>query len=210
MKALVLVDIQNDFLPGGALAVPEGDAVVPVANRLQPAFDLVVATQDWHPSNHGSFAANHPGAKPGQVIDLHGLRQVLWPVHCVQHTPGAALAPGLKTVRIARVFQKGTDPEIDSYSGFFDNGHRKATGLELYLKERGVTDVFIAGLATDYCVKFTALDAVKAGLRAGLVADGCRGVNLQPGDSDRAIDELKRGGVRVCQAAELAAAAGSV
>lgn len=197
MKALLLVDIQSDFLPGGALAVPEGDKVIPVANRLQTHFDLVLATQDWHPAEHGSFAANHPGKQPGDIIDLNGLRQILWPVHCVQNTPGAAFAPGLDTSRFTQVFQKGTDPGIDSYGAFFDNGHRKATGLGDFLKARNVTDVFIAGLATDYCVKFTALDAVALGFRTHLLADACRGVNLNPDDVARAIAEMKTAGVQV-------------
>src|SRR6185295_673667 len=152
MKALILVDIQNDFLPGGALAVLDGDKVIPIANKLQAAFPLVVATQDWHPANHGSFAASHPGKNVFEQIDLDGLPQTLWPVHCVQNTAGAALAPGLKPDQIAKIFQKGTDPGIDSYSGFFDNGHRKSTGLGDFLKSQKVTEVFIAGLATDYCV----------------------------------------------------------
>ena len=129
MKALILVDIQTDFLPGGALAVPNGDAIIPIANRLQAVFPLVVATQDWHPANHGSFAANHPGKNLFEQIDLNGLPQTLWPVHCVQKTPGAELAPGLEQERIAKIFPKGTDAGIDSYSGLFDNGHRKSTGL---------------------------------------------------------------------------------
>lgn len=203
MKALILVDIQNDFLPGGALPVPEGDAVVPVANRVQPAFDLIVATQDWHPAEHGSFAANHPNRKAGEVIDLGGLPQVLWPVHCVQNTGGAAFAPGLETRRITRIFPKGTDAGIDSYSGFFDNGHRKATGLGDYLRERGVTDVYVLGLATDYCVKATALDARQLGFATHVIVDGCRGVNLSTGDVDRAIEAMRAGGVRVVQSADL-------
>ena len=203
MKALILVDIQNDFIPGGALPVPEGDQVVPVANRLQPQFDLVVATQDWHPANHGSFAANHPGKQPGDIIDLNGLRQILWPVHCVQKTPGAAFVTGLSTRAIAGVFQKGTDPRIDSYSGFFDNGHRKATGLHDFLKARKVTDVFIVGLATDYCVKFTALDAKTLGFKTHLIEDACRGVNLKPDDVAKAIDELKTAGVNVLRSDEI-------
>src|SRR5216117_2401111 len=182
MKALLLVDIQNDFLPGGALAVPDGDKVIPVANKLQPAFPQVVATQDWHPANHGSFAANQPGKKPGDVIELNGLSQILWPVHCVQNTPGAAFVAELDLKPVAKVFQKGTDPGIDSYSGFFDNGHRKATGLEDFLKERGIEQIYVLGLATDYCVKFTALDARQLGFDVWLVEDGCRGVELKPGD----------------------------
>lgn len=199
MKALLLVDIQNDFLPTGALPVRDGDAVIAVANRLAQsgAFDLVVATQDWHPPGHLSFAANHPGRAPGEVIDLDGLPQVLWPVHCVAETSGAAFAPGLDTSRLTRVFQKGTDPRIDSYSGFFDNGHRKATGLGGFLRERGVGEVVLLGLATDYCVKFTALDALQLGFATTVVADGCRGVDLQPGDSERALADLRAAGARI-------------
>src|SRR6185437_15658622 len=159
MKALIVVDVQNDFLPGGALAVPEGDRVVPVCNRLMEVFEVVIATQDWHPVDHASFAVNHPGHSAGDVIDLNGLPQVLWPVHCVQETRGAMFAPGLEAGRCTGVFRQGTDTEIDSYSGFFDNGHRKATGLGEYLAGLNVSDVYVCGLATDYCVKFTALDA---------------------------------------------------
>ncbi len=203
MKALILVDLQNDFLPGGALAVPHGDEVIPVANRVQPHFDLVVATQDWHPGGHGSFAANHPGTAPGEVIELNGLRQILWPVHCVQGTRGAEFAEALETDRIARVFRKGTDPGIDSYSGFFDNGHRKATGLGDYLKERGANQVFVLGLATDYCVKFTALDARSLGLETCLIEDGCRGVELQSGDVERAVAEVRAAGVQVLRGCDI-------
>ena len=197
MKALLLVDLQNDFLPGGALAVPDGDAVIPVANQLQTVFPLVVATQDWHPPNHGSFAANHPGKKPFEQIILNGLPQILWPVHCVQGAPGAALAPGLKQNRIAKVFQKGTDPGLDSYSGFYDNGHRKATGMGEWLKGQGAQELYVCGLATDYCVKFTALDAVSLGFKTHLIEDASRGVNLQPNDVATAIQQLKQAGVVV-------------
>ena len=203
MKALILVDIQNDFLPGGALAVPDGDAVIPVANRLQPAFPIVVATQDWHPANHGSFAANHPGRKEFEKIELNGRPQTLWPVHCVQHTKGAELATTLNRELIARVFPKGADPGIDSYSGLFDNGHRKSTGLGEWLKARGVTEVFVCGLATDYCVKFTALDAAQMGFRTHLIEDASRGVHLRPDDVNDAIAEMKRAGIAVVQSAEL-------
>jgi nicotinamidase/pyrazinamidase len=204
MKALILVDIQNDFLPGGALAVPEGDRVIPVANRMMPKFDVVLATQDWHPAGHGSFAANHAGRHPGDMIELGGLPQVLWPVHCVQNTPGAAFADDLEIGPVARIFPKGTDAAIDSYSGFFDNGHRKATGLGDYLRERGVTEVAVLGLATDYCVKATALDARHLGFETTLILDGCRGVELAPGDCERAVEEMKRTGVRVALSRELA------
>lgn len=203
MKALILVDIQNDFLPGGALAVPDGDAVVPVANRIQGLFPLVVATQDWHPANHGSFAANRPGKKPYDQIELNGLSQTLWPVHCVQETPGAELAPGLSRERIAKVFQKGTEAGIDSYSGFFDNGHRRGTGLDEWLRERGVTEVYVCGLATDYCVKFTALDAVGQGFKTHFIEDASRGVNLRSDDIKNAIHEMKQAGVQIVQSGEL-------
>lgn len=203
MNALILVDIQNDFLPGGALAVPNGDAIIPVVNRLQSLFPLVVATQDWHPRNHGSFAANHPGKRPSEQIDLNGLPQTLWPVHCVQGSAGAELAPGLDRERIARIFQKGTDPGIDSYSGFFDNGHRRDTGMPEYLKGRGVTEVYVCGLATDYCVKFTALDAVGAGFKTHLIEDASRGVNLQPDDVKNAIAEMNNAGVVIEQSVNL-------
>lgn len=206
-KALILVDIQNDFLPGGALAVAEGDAVVPVANRLQPAFDLIVATQDWHPPDHGSFASNHPGSEPGQLSELGGLPQVLWPDHCVQGSRGAELHRDLDVSRLVHVFRKGTDAEIDSYSGFFDNGQRKATGLGDYLRERNVTDVYVMGLATDYCVKWTALDAIQLGFRTHLVEDGSRGVELKPGDVAAALDEVRRAGGEIVRSSDILAAA---
>lgn len=200
-NALILVDLQNDFLPGGALAVPDGDRVIPVANRLAASaeFRLVVATQDWHPAHHASFAANHPGLAVGSAIELDGLSQVLWPVHCVENTGGALFAPGLETRRVHRVFQKGTDPSIDSYSGFFDNGHRKATGLGGFLKLHGVTAVTVVGLATDYCVKFTALDARQLGFDVTLVRSGCRAVNLAPGDEAAAIEAMRAAGVRIAE-----------
>ncbi len=203
VNCLVLVDIQNDFLPGGALAVPDGDALVPIANRLQTAFPLVVATQDWHPANHGSFATNHPGKKTFEQIHLNGLPQTLWPVHCVQNTTGAAFPAGLKQGRIAKVFQKGTDEGIDSYSGLFDNGHRKSTGLGEWLKQKGVTEVFVCGLATDYCVKFTALDAVQFGFKTFLIEDASRGVGLRPDDVKNAIADMNRAGVVIVQSADM-------
>jgi len=203
MKALILVDIQNDFLPGGTLAVPEGDQIIRVANQLQTEFPLVVATQDWHPANHGSFAASHPGKNVFEQIELNGLPQTLWPVHCVQNTRGAELAPALNRDRIAKVFPKGTDAGIDSYSGLFDNGHRKSTGLGEWLKARGVTEVFVSGLATDYCVKFTALDATQMGFKTHFIEDASRGVNLRSDDVKNAIDEMKRAGTSVCHSSEL-------
>lgn len=195
--ALILIDLQNDFLPGGALAVPEGDAVIPLANHLQRQFDLVVATQDWHTRNHVSFAANHPGKKAGDIIEVDGLPQRLWPVHCVQDTRGAEFAAVLDRSRIARVIHKGTDPEVDSYSGFFDNGRRHATGLDDFLRGRDVSNVYLAGLATDYCVKFTALDARRLGYEVTLLVSACRGIDAAAGDVQRAIDEMRAAGVSV-------------
>lgn len=201
-KALVLVDLQYDFCPGGALAVARGDDTIAVANRVARHFELVVATQDWHPADHGSFAANHDGAEPYQVRDLHGLQQVLWPVHCVQGTRGAAFHAQL-TASITKVFPKGTDPTVDSYSGFWDNGKRRSTGLGPWLREQGVRSLYVLGLATDYCVKFTALDACSEGFATYLVEDGCRGVELKPGDSDRAIDEMRASGVAVLESNQI-------
>jgi len=203
MNALILVDPQNDFCPGGALAVPQGDAIIPVANALLEKFPLVVATQDFHPRDHGSFAANHPGKAAYSLIELQGLPQVLWPVHCVQGTVGAAFHSGLRTQAITRVFPKGTDPTIDSYSGFFDNGKRKGTGLGEYLREQGVTRLFVLGLATDYCVRATVLDALHLGFSTTLVVDGCRAVNLQPGDGERAIAEMAAAGATLLDAAQV-------
>lgn len=197
MNALILIDLQNAFLPGGALAVPGGNEVIPAANLLMDEFDLVVATQDWHPPDHGSFAANHPGRAVFENIDLHGLPQTLWPVHCVQETHGAEFATALDTARIEKVFRKGTRLEIDSYSGFHDNGRRHSTGMAEWLRGRGVTHVTVCGLATDYCVKFTALDALDEGFQVTLATHACRGVNLQPGDVDQAIAEMKQRGIAI-------------
>jgi nicotinamidase/pyrazinamidase len=196
-------------MPGGALPVPDGGAVVAVANRLMPHFDLVVASQDWHPPGHGSFASQHVGKKPGDVIELNGLQQILWPDHCVQHSEGARLHRDLHASAIGSVIQKGTDPGIDSYSTFFDNAHRKDTGLAAYLREKGAPELFLMGLATDYCVKFSALDARKLGFETRVIEDGCRGIDLTPGDIARAFDEMRNAGARVVKSSELTAAATS-
>jgi nicotinamidase/pyrazinamidase len=195
--ALVLVDIQNDFCPGGALAIPRGNEVVAVANRIMPRFELIVATQDWHPPNHGSFAANHPGHSVGDVVEVGGVAQILWPVHCVANTQGAALVSGLDVGRIHRIFQKGTDPCVDSYSGFFDNGRHLATGMGDFLHAQQVRRIYIMGLATDYCVKFTALDAKKLGFETHLIEDGCGGVDLRAGDVIASLDQMSAAGVIV-------------
>ncbi|NOZ74231.1 MAG: bifunctional nicotinamidase/pyrazinamidase [FCB group bacterium] len=202
-SALILIDIQNDFLPGGALAVPEGDRIIPVVRKLVPRFTHILATQDWHPADHGSFATRHPGKKPGDLIDLNGVKQVLWPDHCVQNTSGAELAPGLESAALKRIFRKGTDPAVDSYSAFFDNARRHATGLGDYLKSHEISTVFLAGLATDYCVKFSALDAREQGFDTWLITDACRGIDLQPGDITRALKEMQAAGVRLTASGDL-------
>ena len=149
MKALIIVDVQNDFIPGGALAVSEGDQIVPIVNQIQYQFDFIVATQDWHPADHASFAVNHRGKKIGDFIDLNGVQQILWPVHCVQGSFGADFHSELLREKWKKVFQKGTNPMVDSYSGFFDNNRKGDTGLSSYLKENGITDIFVCGLAAD-------------------------------------------------------------
>jgi len=203
MKALIIVDLQNDFLPGGALPVPQGNEVIPLANELQRHFRLVVATKDWHPPNHGSFAANHPGKKPGDRITLDGIEQILWPVHCVQNTHGAEFAPAFDTSRIAHVFHKGIERNIDSYSTFFDNAHRRHTGLAHYLEKRRIKDIYLMGLALDYCVKYSALDGRQLGLNAHVILDGCRGIDLEPGDIACALDEMKEAGAVLLKSTEL-------
>jgi nicotinamidase/pyrazinamidase len=201
--ALILVDIQKDFSSTGALPTQNGEAVVPIVNGLMDHFELVVATKDWHPEVHGSFAANHPGHEVGDVIELDGLEQVLWPVHCVQDSPGAAFIDGLRTAPIEEVFKKGLDPKIDSYSGFFDNGHRRPTGLNAFLQNKDVDTVFIAGLATDVCVKFTALDAVKLSYDTHVIIDACRGVAGEQNDEENAIQQMKNAGVTILQSSEV-------
>lgn len=192
--ALLLVDLQNDFCSGGSLAVSGGDEVIAVANQLQQQFDLVIATQDWHPQNHISFAENNPHKKVGDVIDVDGIPQILWPSHCVQHTKGAAFHPELQTERITKIFHKGTNPRIDSYSAFFDYEHLQTTGLADYLKEIGIQTVYVMGLATDYCVKYSVLDARHCGFEVKVILEGCRAVELMPGDADRAVAEMRAAG----------------
>ena len=197
MKALLLIDIQNDFLPGGALAVRQGDEVVRVANRLARTYDHVVATQDWHPADHMSFASQHPDHKVGDVIRVDGLDQVLWPDHCIQGTPGAEFPRELDQSRVEHVINKGTDPTIDSYSGFFDNARRKSTGLADYLRGRGIDEIHIAGLATDYCVKFTAIDGVDLGFKVVVLSEAVRGVERSPGDCRTAVADMQAAGVTI-------------
>ena len=197
MSVLLIVDLQNDFCPGGALGVERGDEVVAVANRLSPDFPVVLTTQDWHPPNHGSFAVNRPGRRPFEVDELAGLPQVLWPVHCVQGTQGAAFRADFDRSRVARVFLKGTDPTIDSYSAFYDNARRRSTGLTEYLREQNAVALTLMGLATDYCVRNTTLDGIWLGFEITVVEDGCRAVELTPGDGARALEEMRAAGARI-------------
>lgn len=193
MKALLLIDIQNDFLPGGALAVPNGNEIISIVNNLQQHFDLIVATQDWHLVDHKSFAGNHGGKNNFEVIILNGLEQVLWPYHCVQGTEGAEFSKELNMNKVEVIFRKGTDPEIDNYSGFYDNGHRKTTGLADYLKGKKVTEVYLAGLAGDYCVYYTAKDSLQEGFKTYLIEDAVRAINNE--DFGKAKqDILSKGG----------------
>jgi len=175
---LLVVDVQNDFCPGGSLAVPHGDEVVPVINRLAARFANIVVTQDWHPRGHGSFASSHPGRKPYDVVTLPYGEQILWPDHCVQGTSGAAFHQELEVPRAALVLRKGFRPEIDSYSAFFENDRKTPTGLTGYLRERGLRRVFIAGLAFDFCVAFSAVDAARQGFTALVIEDACRGIDV--------------------------------
>ena len=194
--ALLIIDVQNDFCPGGQLAVPDGDQVVKLINQLSPKFNTVIVTQDWHPTGHASFASTH-GAEAFSTTTLHYGEQTLWPDHCVQDTVGAKFADSLLVDRIDHVVHKGTQQMIDSYSGFFDNDHRQATGLHDYLQSVKATELTVVGLATDYCVKFTVLDALKLGYQVRVVIDGCRGVNLSPNDVDTAIAEMQSAGAEL-------------
>jgi nicotinamidase/pyrazinamidase len=199
MKALILLDLQNDYCEGGILEVADSDAILPIANALMPYFDVVVATQDWYPANHGSFAANHLWRKPGQTIDLNGFPQVLETMHCVQNSFGASLHRGLNTEGVSKIFQKGMDAGFDSYSAFFDKGKRKETGLEAFLKTENIDTVYIMGIGTESCVKHTALDAVSLGYKTFLIEDGCRGYNFTEGGAENALIQIQTKGARIVQ-----------
>jgi nicotinamidase/pyrazinamidase len=201
MKTLIIVDAQNDFMPGGALEVKSGDRIIPVINEILPHFELVVATQDWHPANHKSFAVNHSGKTEFEVIELNGLEQKLWPPHCVQGTKGADFHPTLEIQPVEAIFRKGMDPEIDSYSGFYDNGHKKITGLSGYLKERGAVDLYFCGLAADICVYYTLLDALSEGFQATLIEDAA--VPLLPEGFDKIREDIISKGGRIIHSTEV-------
>lgn len=202
-KALILIDLQNDFCEGGSLAVSEADVVISCANILQEKFDFIVATKDWHPKEHVSFAENHPGKSIGDAIIVNGVEQRLWPVHCVQHTPGAEFHPELNTSRIKQIFFKGSDKTVDSYSAFFDNKHLRETGLGHYLKASQIEEVYLMGLATDYCVKYSCLDAISLGFNTFVVEDACRGVECQRGDVKNAFSAMQAKGAYLIKVNDL-------
>jgi len=199
--ALLVVDIQNGFVEESELPVPGAREIIPIINRLMPLFPVVVASQDWHPPDHGSFHTRHPGAAPYDLGRLGGMPQVLWPVHCVQGTRGSAFAPGIKTEYFQAVIRKGLDPKVDSYSVFYDNHHQNPSGLQGYLRERGVGSVFLAGLALDYCVRYSAADALELTSRVFVIEDACRGVS---GDTvAEAMAEFREKKIRVISSAEV-------
>ncbi|MCB0548152.1 MAG: bifunctional nicotinamidase/pyrazinamidase [Phaeodactylibacter sp.] len=203
MRALIVVDIQNDFCLGGALEIPGGDEVIPVANAVMEKFSLVVATREWHPANHVSFAANHPWRRPGNLVQLDGEEQMLWTMHCVQGSFGAEFAPGLDTSKFQKAFAKGIAPQLDNHSGFFDKGRKRSTGLEEYLREKGVEEVYVLGLSPDNGVRFTVLDALELGFRTYLVSDGVREADLEAGDSDLAVKEMREKGAIIVKSSDI-------
>ena len=203
--ALLVIDVQNDFCPGGPLAVKEGDVVVPVVNEIMNMFWKVVATVDWHPRDHVSFASNHPGMKVFDSIEINGVEQVLWPDHCVQGTKGAEIHPGLEDKYFDIILRKGSDPLLDSYSAFYENDRKTPTGIEYYLKNLGVSETYICGLATDYCVFYSAIDSVNAGFNTSLIIDAARGVDVPQGNVNKAVDDMKQAGVTIVRSQELAA-----
>jgi nicotinamidase/pyrazinamidase len=203
--ALLVIDLQNDFCPGGSLAVREGDRVVPVVNRIAPLFPAAVATQDWHPEGHVSFASSHRGKEVFDVVEAGGIGQVLWPEHCVQGTEGAALHPALDLRPYRMILRKGTRKDLDSYSAFFENDGITPTGLSAYLRGLGIGAVYLAGLATDFCVCCSAMDALRLGFRTVLVGDAVRGVDIPEGGVARALERMRRAGVLIVDSAEIAA-----
>lgn len=202
MRTLIITDVQHDFMPGGALGVKEGNEIVPVINELIPHFDHVFATQDWHPPHHISFASAH-GKKPGEKIQVGSGEQILWPDHCLQKTRGADLAHGLHREKIEAIFHKGVDPKVDSYSTFYDNARKRSTGLADHLRKHHLTDLYFVGLATDYCVLYSVLDALDLGFPTWVIRDACRAINLRPGDEERAFEKMREKGAKIVTSREV-------
>lgn len=203
--ALLIVDVQNDFCPGGALPVPEGDAVVPLINQMSSLFSVVGGTQDWHPQGHVSFASAHPGRKLGDMVLWEGKEQLLWPDHCVQGSAGADFHPGLDTRPLRFILRKGIRAGTDSYSGFLENDRETRTGLAGLLRELGVVRLFVAGLATDFCVRATVVDGLEAGFRVAVLIDACRGVDIPAGSVKRALEEMRTRGAVILETKALSA-----
>ncbi|RPJ09563.1 MAG: bifunctional nicotinamidase/pyrazinamidase [Spirochaetaceae bacterium] len=202
-SALIIIDVQNDFCPNGSLAVASGDAVIPVINRIAPLFALVIATQDWHPESHISFAVNHKGKKPFDTALVAGQVQVLWPVHCVAGTLGADFHPALDRVPVSLIVHKGLRPEMDSYSAFFENDKKTSTGLDGFLQGLGVKSLYLTGLATDYCVLYTALDALALGYEVKIVSDAVRGVDVPAGSAAKALETMQVKGAKLVASGEI-------
>ena len=203
MKALILVDLQNDFLPWGSIPIEDSEELIPIANQLLEQFDIIVASQDWHPANHKCFAANHPWRMPGQVIDVNGIPQMLWTIHCVQDNFGAEFVSDLNTYKISKIIRKGTNIEVDSYSVFFENDHKKSNGLEEYLKINKIDEVYIMGLTADFGVKYTALDAVRLGFKTKVIIDGCRWYDSKDKNKEQTLNEMKIKGIQIIKLDEL-------
>lgn len=201
MKTLIIVDAQNDFMPNGSLPVPNGDKIIPVINRIQPKFDLIVASQDWHPQNHISFASNHSEKTVFDVVKIAGENQTLWPDHCVQDTEGAAFHPQLATNRIEAIFRKGADTQIDSYSAFFDNGHLKSTGLAGYLKEKSAKQLYFCGLAADICVYYSIMDAHKEGFDCYLIEDAAKPLDNE--NFEKLKEEMRSKNIKIISSTEI-------
>jgi nicotinamidase/pyrazinamidase len=207
MDSLILVDLQNDFMPAGSLPVPQGLLAVEAANQAQKYFSSIIATKDWHPVDHQAFASQHAQKKPGDMIKLCDVDQYLWPDHCVQNTHGAQLVASLHQEKIDFVVTKGENRDVDSYSAFFDNAHHRETPLHGYLQNRGTKNLFILGVATEYCVKFTALDAQTLGYNTTVIIDGCQGLSQNAADIESTAQELRNAGVHITTMAKLGATA---
>lgn len=201
--ALLVIDVQNDFCPGGSLAVPKGDKIIPAINDLAKKFHEVIATQDWHPRNHISFASNHPGKKINEEIKVNGINQVLWPDHCIKGTKGASFHPKLDTTQFDLILRKGNNPKIDSYSAFQENDKKTITGLNGYLKNLEIKNVYIAGLALDYCVYFSAMDANELGYNTFVIKDATKGINKPEGSIEKALNRMKEKGVKIIKSLEI-------
>lgn len=201
-KTLIVTDVQRDFMPGGALGIPGADAIIPVINRLIPHFDHVLAVRDWHPPHHISFASTHH-KKPGEVVQIGQVKQILWPDHCVQNTQGSEFAANLDQKKIQAIFHKGIEPKVDSYSAFFDSARHRSTGLADYLRQHHLSELYFVGVATDYCILYSVLDAIELGFQTAVIRDGCRPINLKPRDEEIALERMRAKGARILQSLDL-------